>query len=78
MLAIQKKILTDENMQPLAVQIDYADWLKIEQLLLNAEPPAETLSALKSIQEAMRRYIPADRCLSDELIAERRREAENE
>lgn len=30
MRAIQKKILTDENMQPVAVQIDYPDWLWLE------------------------------------------------
>ncbi len=28
-----KKIVTNEDMQPIAVQIDYADWLKIEPLL---------------------------------------------
>lgn len=30
---IQKKIVTDENMHPVAVQIDYHDWLNIEQEL---------------------------------------------
>ena len=33
MKAITKKIVTDENHRPLAVQIDYADWLEIEKLL---------------------------------------------
>lgn len=33
MLTIQKKIVTDESQQPIAVQIDYADWLEIERLL---------------------------------------------
>ena len=28
-----KKLVTNEAMQPIAVQIDYADWLKIEALL---------------------------------------------
>ena len=32
-LEIRKKIITDENMQPLAVQIDYSDWVKIERAL---------------------------------------------
>lgn len=30
---IHPKILTDENMRPVAVQIDYDDWLAIEQQL---------------------------------------------
>lgn len=30
---IRKKIVADESMQPVAVQIDYADWLEVERLL---------------------------------------------
>jgi hypothetical protein len=30
---IRKKIVTDEAMNPVAVQIDYKDWLEIERLL---------------------------------------------
>lgn len=33
MLSIRKKIVTDEAMRPIAVQIDYQDWQKIEKLL---------------------------------------------
>lgn len=33
MRAIPKKIVTDEAMRPLAVQIDYADWLTIAREL---------------------------------------------
>ncbi|RKZ63208.1 MAG: hypothetical protein DRR08_03985 [Candidatus Parabeggiatoa sp. nov. 2] len=33
MLPIVKKLVTNEAMQPIAVQIDYVDWLKIEPLL---------------------------------------------
>jgi len=33
MLPTTKKLVTNEAMQPIAVQIDYADWLKIEALL---------------------------------------------
>lgn len=33
MVQINKKILTDESMNPIAVQIDYADWLEIERIL---------------------------------------------
>lgn len=32
-MTIRKKIVTDEDMQPVAVQIDYADWLEIERRL---------------------------------------------
>ncbi len=31
---VHKKIVTDESLHPIAVQIDYADWLKIEKMLL--------------------------------------------
>ena len=33
MRAIQKKIVVDEAQNPVAVQIDYEDWLEIERLL---------------------------------------------
>lgn len=33
MFEIQKRIVTDENLRPIAVQIDYADWVRIEKLL---------------------------------------------
>lgn len=33
MQPIKKRILTDEDQRPIAVQIDYADWLEIERLL---------------------------------------------
>ncbi len=32
MNAIRKKIVTDEDARPVAVQIDYEDWLEIERL----------------------------------------------
>ncbi len=33
MLSINKKIVTDEAMRPIAVLIDYQDWQKIEEIL---------------------------------------------
>lgn len=33
MAPIRKKIVTDENARPVAVQIDYEDWLEIERAL---------------------------------------------
>ena len=36
-MKIRKKILTDENNEPVAVQIDYKDWLECEKIL-NLQP----------------------------------------
>ncbi len=33
MQSIRKKIVTDEGLHPIAVQIDYADWLEIEKII---------------------------------------------
>lgn len=33
MTNIRKLLVTDEHSRPIAVQIDYADWLKIEQMI---------------------------------------------
>jgi len=33
MRAVHKRILTDESMHPVAVQVDYQDWLEIEREL---------------------------------------------
>lgn len=33
MLSVSKKIVTDEAMHPVAVLIDYQDWLLIEEIL---------------------------------------------
>lgn len=37
MLNIPKKIVTDESNHPVAVQIGYEDWCRIEKLLENGE-----------------------------------------
>jgi hypothetical protein len=43
MRPIHKRVLVDESQQPVAVQVDYADWLEIErQLHLSPEASAET------------------------------------
>lgn len=39
---IRKKIVTDEKMRPVAVQIDYDDWLEIERLLDLRDEEAKT------------------------------------
>ena len=39
---IHKKIVTDEDHRPVAVQIDYDDWLRIERALdLESDSPAK-------------------------------------
>lgn len=78
MLNISKKILTDEAMHPLAVQLDYQDWLVIERLLSTIDTQLKP-SAVERAQQQVRRYVPIGRrSLVDELIAERRHEAEHE
>jgi hypothetical protein len=43
MRKIRKKILTDNAKRPIAVQIEYADWLEIERSLnLQGEDPRNT------------------------------------
>ena len=50
MQRIRKKIVTDEEMQPIAVQIDYTDWLKIERSLnLPREDEATDLSRYSGV-----------------------------
>lgn len=48
---IRRKILTDETERPVAVQIDYSDWLEIERSLnLRDEEPCNTdLSAYSGV-----------------------------
>jgi PHD/YefM family antitoxin component YafN of YafNO toxin-antitoxin module len=46
MKPIQKKIVTDESMRPVAVLIDYQDWQAIEKIIAAHEQqnPAATLA----------------------------------
>jgi hypothetical protein len=50
---IQKKIVTDEKARPIAVQIDYADWLEIERMLGGSGGQA-THGALRSYAGTLR------------------------
>lgn len=50
MATIRKTIVRDNEERPVAVQIDYADWLKIEKLLADndsVEPRANSLDAYR-------------------------------
>lgn len=53
MHAIRKKIVTDEESRPVAVQIDYEDWLEIERLLESrkAEKPKPGKSRYQELLE---------------------------
>ncbi len=53
MIAIRKKIVTDEAHQPVAVQIDYDDWLEIEKLL-NLQPEKELLTDLSEFRGVLK------------------------
>ncbi|HRR87667.1 MAG TPA: hypothetical protein P5316_21890 [Phycisphaerae bacterium] len=39
MREIHKKVITDDQMRPVAVQIDYADWVEIERQLAERQLP---------------------------------------
>jgi hypothetical protein len=43
MHVIRKSIVSDESQRPIAVQIDYADWLDIERSLNLADDEAKSL-----------------------------------
>jgi hypothetical protein len=55
---VRKKIVTDENHQPVAVQIDYDDWLRIARVLdLETKPPAKKeQSSLVELADAAAPY----------------------
>lgn len=58
MRPIEKKIVTDEAGDPVAVQIDYADWLAIrEQLEVTSSGElAEAEPSLEELADAIRPY----------------------
>ncbi|MDM8565068.1 hypothetical protein QUF74_05390 [Candidatus Halobeggiatoa sp. HSG11] len=68
-LDIQKKIVTNEKYQPIAVQIDYQDWLKIEQQF-DVPIPKRPLRSLKSFRES----LPKTKLSSIDLIRQIRDE----
>jgi hypothetical protein len=55
MRPIEKKIVTDEAGQPVAVQIDYADWLAIERQLrkANSDQAADTSTSEPSFDQLL-------------------------
>lgn len=61
-MTIHKKIVTDEQMRPVAVQIDYADWLEIARRLDAGASEASSVamepepSDLRALARAARPY----------------------
>ena len=55
MRPIEKKIVTDEAGQPVAVQIDYADWLEIERWIreANSDQVADSSTSEPSFDELL-------------------------
>ncbi|MBF0108144.1 MAG: hypothetical protein HQL76_03080 [Magnetococcales bacterium] len=41
MRIVRKQLVTDEEHKPIAVQIDYDDWLRIERQLKIQSPPVQ-------------------------------------
>lgn len=56
---IVKKFVIDENHQPVAVQIDYADWLEIERLL-DIQPPKPRRIDLSRFQGKLQMELTED------------------
>jgi len=57
MFAIHKTIVTNSVMQPIAVQIDYADWLKIEQLLETSSKKEESVFRVSPFRKLREQYL---------------------
>jgi len=57
MFAIHKTIVTNSVMQPVAVQIDYADWLKIEQLLETSCKKEESAFQILPFRKLRNQYL---------------------
>lgn len=53
MLTIHKKVLLDEAKKPVAVQIDYADWVEIARRLGIEEPERGESAALRRFEGAI-------------------------
>jgi hypothetical protein len=72
-LNIHKKIVSDSLQQPVAVLIDYQDWLKIEQLLNLENTSTIQKKPLRSLQN-FRLSLPIVNTSSSDLIRQLRDE----
>jgi len=58
---IRKQIVTDENGRPIAVQISYDDWVRLEaRLAEKGDPPAKTGDLSKHIGKISLRFDPME------------------
>lgn len=53
MRSIRKKMVTDENSRPVAVQIDYEDWLEIERMLEEMHKAEEARTGKSRFKELL-------------------------
>jgi hypothetical protein len=59
--SIKKHILTDENGKPIAVQVSYADWVRLEaQLAEKGDPPLKTGDLSKHVGKISLRFDPME------------------
>ncbi|MBV9307571.1 MAG: hypothetical protein JOZ45_15605 [Acidobacteriaceae bacterium] len=66
-MEIHKKLVTDEQLQPVAVQIDYEDWLKIEQALaLKQTPKVSDLNSYRGVLRLMEEPLEYQNRIRDE------------
>lgn len=76
MLDVKKRIVTDEEGQPVAVQVDYKDWLEIERRLkqstLENTPETGEQPSLEELSKEIRSYWKG----GDDLEFQRRIRAE--
>ncbi|HMM43499.1 MAG TPA: hypothetical protein PKA95_16525 [Thermomicrobiales bacterium] len=68
MIVVRKKIVTDEDHNPIAVQIDYEDWLEIERMLgvRSEEELATDLSEFKGTLKLTEDPLEYQRRIRDE------------
>lgn len=64
MIDISKKIVTDEEGTPVAVQIDYADWERIEEQLQSSSEETESSSRFESTLDRTRGLWTAEEGLT--------------
>ena len=59
--SIKKHIVTDENGQPIAVQVPYADWVRLEaRLAEKGDPPLKTGDLSKHVGKISLRFDPME------------------
>jgi AbrB family looped-hinge helix DNA binding protein len=68
-------VIPAELRRQMGLQVGEAVVMEVVDGVLRVEPQG---TRIRRVQESLRRLIPPERCLSDELIADRREEARHE